>query len=69
MAGKKLTQTQRDNLMEWLCRMKDEEGIDWTASVGIFNASSASFQQGVIRRRWYRNGTSDPVNRALLPDA
>tara|TARA_R100000808_G_scaffold1136_1_gene5279 strand:+ start:854 stop:1063 length:210 start_codon:yes stop_codon:yes gene_type:complete len=69
MAGEKLTQTQHDNLMEWLYRMFDEEAVQMADAIRIFNASSAAFQQGVIRRRWYRKGTSVPVNRALLPDA
>ncbi len=69
MPGKNLTQTQLDNLKEWLCRMKDEKDLNWTKSVSIFNALSVSYQQEIIGKRWYRKGTSEPVNRALLPKA
>tara|TARA_R110002073_G_scaffold110569_3_gene246851 strand:- start:3012 stop:3218 length:207 start_codon:yes stop_codon:yes gene_type:complete len=68
MAASKLTQTQHDNFMEWLYRLA-AEGVKMAEAVRIFNASTVAFQQGVIRRRWYRKGTSVPVNRALLPDA
>lgn len=69
MAASKLTQAQHDNLLEWLDRLADEKAIKMNEAVRIFNSSTVAFQQGVIRRRWYRKGTSNPVNRALLPDA
>ena len=62
----KLTRTQHSNLMEWLQRMK-ESGVDMTPSVVLFNELAAQQQQLIIRSRWYRRGTCDPVRRPLLP--
>ena len=62
----KLTRTQHYNLREWLQRMM-ESGVDQTPSVVLFNGLSAQQQQQIIRNRWYRRGTCDPVRRPLLP--
>lgn len=64
-----MTKTQHMNLTEWFSRMKEEAGVDRTKAVTVFNALTATQQQKIICRRWYRPGTVQPIERPLLPAA
>ena len=70
-----MTRTQKDNLLEWMWRLKEDQGIggpgsviDMTAATVIFNGLDAEFQQHIIKHVWYSRTTGKPINRPLLPE-
>ncbi len=63
-----MTRTQQDNLIEWMGRLKEGQGLDMSAATVIFNGLDAEFQQHIIRNVWYSRTTGKPISRPLLPE-
>ena len=57
-----LTDTQFNNLSEWLDRMGDRYD-----AILIFNALTPRQQQNIYSRPWFSLTTGGPIRRPLLP--
>ena len=63
---KDISNTKKDNFMEWCSRMKEDRELSMVDSILIFNELEPVDQQKIIGKLWYSRTTGNPIKRPLL---
>ena len=63
---KDISNTKKDNFMEWCSRMKEDRELSMVDSILIFNELEPVDQQKIIGKLWYSSTTGNLIKRPLL---